>query len=850
MAAFFVINKRYLNNQIEISNRSREIMIKFRRVTAVAAVLCLMLTGCAKDKAPADTDITEEPEISEVEEPEEEEYNEEEYLVDEYYGPEDRDGDGELDFFPLEFCVDGSEYMMSPLRDELKDFEVISNIDPDSITYEADGTVYFSANTPDGGKMRFWGYDIEPSTEGIRFNTKGRLASLDSLGRIYSFDPVLSENSDTGNWFTRFGAYDLTMNMNPGSLENMVYTRGNSVETDYYKEYYCTGNFFDLQPYFFGVGTANPTYKPEEYENPGYYTMSQLNLIYRPETEMLPFRSVLLNSMNYGCYVEGDKYDKSKEGQYSPYDMIYDFELVGIPDFNEDYLEMPLNDFYVFDPIQHGYELSFSDYSVGDLRDKDGNVISKDGARVEEGMTLDVTFKQTTYKVPINVIDTVKDAESLHELQCHKYPEAVGDLNVLCIPISWSDERDRANDATYNKFREELGRVADMDGNVQDYSDSKNMGRFSLSDYMDTASYGKFNVTTYMTDWYPCEYPFSDMKWQTGEFMYGDIYEWLQNTYPNQDWNQFDLDGDHYFDSVILLNDGDISGEDGFAIVSFEGGVYMGETYGANEYFSEEFDVVPAFNSVVYCHSSHFADKTLIHEFSHNLGLIDYYDVTYSGIDAVGTYDMQSSQYGDWNAFSKYAVGWIDPVLVKDLAPGESAEYTISPMSSSGDAIVIPAAGDTSDSPFGEYMLVDLFANVGTHIYDAQKYGLDDAVGVQIYHVDARMEARDFRSWEGSDIVVPIGTPHYGNDYKENGRYELELIQAGGTNTFGTPGARNTLESSDFFGAGSTFDMAKYASFFDGGVFDNGMDFGYKIEIVSITGEGENAQATVRVTRQ
>ncbi len=810
-----------------------------------------MLTACANDTSPADAEYTDEYEWledyqSEVvdDEPLEPEY--------ENNGPIDSDGDGIADFFPIEYCRGGWDYMHSPLREELSEYEIVSNIIPDSIDYTGDGTVYFSSATPDGGEMRFWGFDIEVSNESIRFNERGRMVSLDSIGRIYSLDPFVIENSNEANFFSRFGACDLTLNMHPGSMENMAYQRGSGVCIEDYREERCDGFFYDLEPYFFGMGTANPYYEPDDYKMDGYYVISKLTMIYRPETEMAPFREIMLNPMNYGCYVEGDKYEYEKEGMFDPDRMIYTFDLIAVSDIYEDYIEQPLDRFFVWDPMHYGYEISYrEDYSVGELRDSSGNVVDKQTAIIEEGMTLDVTLCGITHDVSVNVIDIVRDAETQHDLRPHDSANALGDLNILCIPFSWSDERDRATDARYEEFCEQLGRVSDMSGNVTDYTGRLN-NRFSLSEYMDIASYGKFNVTTYMTDWYPCEYPFSEMKHQTGEYMYWQIYEWLLATYPDQDWSQFDLDNDHYFDSVLLINAGDMSGEDGFEIISFGGAVCMSETYGPNESFYPEYDVLPAFNTVVYCHSDQFKDNTIIHEFSHNLGLIDYYDVTYSGIDALGGYDMQDGNDGDWNAFSKYSVGWIDPITVRDLAPGESVEYEIAPMSSSGDAIVIPAAGDDLDNPFGEYMLVDLFANVGTHIYDAPDFGLGNVVGVRIYHVDARMEARDYvNQFTENAEVCPIGTVHYGNDYKENGRFELELIQAGGVNTFTRLGSgRTRLNASDFFMAGSSFTMADYSQFFDGGVFDTGADFGYRIDIVSITGTGEDARATVRITRQ
>ncbi|MCR5801095.1 MAG: hypothetical protein K6G57_02045 [Lachnospiraceae bacterium] len=817
-----------------------------KRISVIVLSVCLVLSGCSKaSKEPApDPDNT-------INENENEPAGDTTPAEEEYDGPVDLDGDGEDDFFPLSFCRDGFDYMKSPLRDELSEFDIVSNIITESIRYENDGSVYFSVTAPDGSEMRFWGHDIEPSQGELKFGTQGRLVSMDSIGRIYSVDPFVIENSDDANWFCAFGAFDTSLNMHPGTLENMAYNRGGTVTVVDYLEPTCSGCFVYLQPYFFGIGTANPYYEDNEYENPGYYVVSKLTMVYRPETEMLPLRCVMLDPMNYGCYIEGDRYDTNLEGRFDWTKEIYDFNLVGISDVCEDYLEVPIDRLYVWDPVDYGYEFSFlSSWKVGELRDASGAVLDKENTRVTKGMTLDVTVGDIKYDVPINVIDTVKDAKTQHDLQPYMYPITEGDLNVLCVPISWSDERERATDKQYEDFCKELGRVSDMNGNVKDYSDSASMQRFSLSEYMDIASYGKFNVTTYITDWFPCEYPFSEMKHSEGDFLYWDICEWLLETYPDMNWDTFDGDKNGYFDSLLLLNAGDMSGEDGFVIVSFGGAYCTSITYGANESWFPWNDTLPAINTVVYCHSDQFASNTIIHEFSHNLGLIDYYDVSYSGIDAIGLYDMQDSDAGDWNAFSKYSVGWIDPIKVS-LNPGESAEYEISPMSLSGDAIVIPAAGDTLDNPFGEYMLVDLFANVGTHKFDAPKFGLGDEVGVRIYHVDARMEARDYLETPKHKIEVPIGNVHYGNDYKENGRYEIELIQAGGVNTFTTLGSERTMiDSSDFFKAGSTFTTEKYSQFFDAGVFDSGDDFGYEIKIVSITGSGENAKAVIRVTRQ
>ncbi len=46
------------------------------------------------------------------------------------------------------------------------------------------------------------------------------------------------------------------------------------------------------------------------------------------------------------------------------------------------------------------------------------------------------------------------------------------------------------------------------------------------------------------------------------------------------------------------------------------------------------------------------------------------------------------------------------------------------------------------------------------------------------------------------------------------------------------------------------FTLDKYSDFFYEGVLDDGKDFGYKIEIVSITGSGDDAEAVIKITRE
>jgi hypothetical protein len=302
----------------------------------------------------------------------------------------------------------------------------------------------------------------------------------------------------------------------------------------------------------------------------------------------------------------------------------------------------------------------------------------------------------------------------------------------------------------------------------------------------------------------------------------------------------------------MFINFGDMSTRDSYSMAGFGGASNYRSTYGMEFAGTVK---KPGINCVVNANSMFLDERepgTLVHEFGHGLGLIDYYDVTYSGINAVGHYDMQSDNAGDWNAYSKYAVGWIEPEVVTGLKKGESKEIEIGTLSDTGDAIVIPIAGDEHKPPFSEYMLVDLYASTGVNKYDSVRYGINDFEGVRIYHVDAVMERRDYQNSDYPDVdPTPVGTIHFANDYKPDGRFNIELIQAGADNTFtDRQNLRTIIAKEDFFQTGDKFTMEKYSEFFKDGLMDFGDDFGYEIEIVSITGTGSDAKAKIRITRQ
>lgn len=121
------------------------------------------------------------------------------------------------------------------------------------------------------------------------------------------------------------------------------------------------------------------------------------------------------------------------------------------------------------------------------------------------------------------------------------------------------------------------------------------------------------------------------------------IYAWLMETYPDMDWSRFDADADGFFDAVFIVNAGE-SVDDGYNMGTYEYAMFVSPGYTGEGAGTQ---ACPAIKNFVSMNLFFGNGRTLIHEYAHGFGLVDYYDVRYSGIDAVGMFDMQSQNVGD-----------------------------------------------------------------------------------------------------------------------------------------------------------------------------------------------------------
>ena len=262
-------------------------------------------------------------------------------------------------------------------------------------------------------------------------------------------------------------------------------------------------------------------------------------------------------------------------------------------------------------------------------------------------------------------------------------------------------------------------------------------------------------------------------------------------------------------------------------------------------------------------------DTTIyIHEMAHMLGIWDYYD--YSGTySPAGDLTMQDvTTMGSHDPFSVMAYGWADPYI-----PTESCTIEIGAFQSTKELILLTPHWNKQDSPFDEYLLLELYTPTGLNKFNSEydKYGdyLPTASGIRLWHVDARLAAYinhqyceklttdalcQYKYWyammntyyaAGLDgYLSPLGSKYY--DYNL-----LQFIRNDTSATYKPKGGEDgCISNNTLFKDGDSFDMSTYGRQFKRtGKLNSGLTLGWSFS-VSITGEGVNTKATVTLTKQ
>lgn len=287
------------------------------------------------------------------------------------------------------------------------------------------------------------------------------------------------------------------------------------------------------------------------------------------------------------------------------------------------------------------------------------------------------------------------------------YAPAIGEQKMLVIPIKIKP----GLTSSYSEWT-----PAKLESlNSYYFSDSSNP--VSLTNYYSAASFGQINISGMVSDVYEETSNALNMVAINNDDTYEKLFKvienavaWVQNHYPQQDWSEYDTNGDGCLDSVHLVSNF-VTGPGDWSIPLWP---HMFETRNTGT-LSNPVANVYSMSAINHVDSA----ITAIHEQGHIFGLQDYYDYSNDGQsnrDYVGGADMQSHNVFDWNSFSKLSVGWTKPLVVDGSE--DTVKVTLRPASSTGDCLIVPTPGTWNGSAFDEYILIELFTKVGNNVRD------------------------------------------------------------------------------------------------------------------------------------
>jgi M6 family metalloprotease-like protein/uncharacterized repeat protein (TIGR02543 family) len=388
-------------------------------------------------------------------------------------------------------------------------------------------------------------------------------------------------------------------------------------------------------------------------------------------------------------------------------------------------------------------------------------------------------------------------------------PPYKGNLNVLIIPVHFADST-----TCQSAEKGRAGNCAQVKEDIQTtfFGTEAQTGWESLSTYYSKSSYGSLNITGTISDWYTSTYTkaqFQDMSLPSNtsynsQVMLRNAVAWYK-TQVSTNLSEFDLNNDNMLDVVYLVYDNAINN----SAANSSQWAYKYYDYGAPSASSSNrqgYQYMWASMNFMYEDPNYTVDAhTFIHETGHLLNLDDYYNTDYGGTYPAGGLDMQDYNIGDQNAYSKFLLDWIDPMVVNN-----SGTIDLRPFESSGDAIIIPATS-FNNSAYDEYLMLEYVTPTGLNYRDShQRYGGNypffyQTAGLRVWHVDSRLAKNTgsgayTSTYSSGSYTAHSNTP---SRSKNSNIALIQLISKNGTNFFSQTSRQ--ANSTDLFVQGDSF---------------------------------------------
>ena len=456
----------------------------------------------------------------------------------------------------------------------------------------------------------------------------------------------------------------------------------------------------------------------------------------------------------------------------------------------------------------------------------------------------------------------------------------VGECKLLVIPVWFTDS------SSYVSTSKKANVKADIQKAY--FGTQEETGWHSVKSYYETESSGKLSISGVVSDWYSPGISMADAGQYSGmdtASLAQSAANWYFTNNPSQSRADFDCDDNGYLDGVLLiyaapdymtLGNQNYDNLWAYCFWAQDTSVNSVTSPGMNVFFWASYDFIYGSNTVssrtgksYYRGDTRYCTidaHTLIHEMGHVFGIPDYYDYGSNSYSPAGDFSMQDYNVGGHDPYSTMAFGWSDPYI-----PTESCQIQIGAFQTTREFVLLTPSWNTYDSPFDEYLLLELYTPTGLNAFDSAHQYLDaypqgpSQTGIRLWHVDSRLQyfsgswnysinnlttdAHHYSKYHGVDLafsntydgdhMTPLGSSYA--DYNV-----LQLIR---NNTSETYRPTSSLSNASLFGDGSSFDMSTYRSqFVKSTLLNNGKTLGWSFS-VAIEGSGANATATINLVR-
>ncbi|MDO5330686.1 MAG: hypothetical protein Q4F15_04610 [Bacillota bacterium] len=453
-----------------------------------------------------------------------------------------------------------------------------------------------------------------------------------------------------------------------------------------------------------------------------------------------------------------------------------------------------------------------------------------------------------------------------------------GSPRILVIPMWFTDSSRYITSSTAKS-----NVISDIQNSF--FGDESSTGWESVSSYYNQLSGGELTLSGTVSDWYECGYSTSKAgRLDSADGLVEDAVTWYFQNNTSESRSDYDLDGDGYLDGVILIYGApDYSSLNQMAYSNLWAYVYWLQGASrkknpvANAYLWASYDFMYDAETSKQRSGTAYGTgdnsncqidaHTYIHEMGHVFGLDDYYDYS-NTCSPAGDFSMQDCNIGGHDPFSTLSFGWADPYI-----PTESISLTINDFQSSRDLILLTPEWNSYDSPYDEYLLLELYSPTGLNELDASTSYMDtyttgaSKVGIRLWHVDARLtylvRGSAGYSWstdltnnpEDGEVYVAMTNTYSGSDYvsvlgSSYANYNfLQLLRNSTSATYNNGGV---LQNSDLFYEGDSFSMSTYSrQFYRNGHLNDGSSLGWEFSVDSITDDGDGSySATIKLTRE